>query len=88
MNKIVDIRDLSPALADEVTRLPVGETVIVTRDGRVVAHLSRVDAPVPAARRKPGRMAGQIRMAEDFDDTPDDLITSMEADVEPPGTPP
>ena len=83
MNKIVDIRDLSPALAEEVSRLPVGETMLVTQHGRVVAQLSRVDAPAPQKRRTPGRMAGQIHMAPDFDETPDSVIEAMEAAIEP-----
>ncbi|HYH37071.1 MAG TPA: prevent-host-death protein [Azospirillum sp.] len=84
MNKIVDIRDLSPALAEEVTRLPVGETLLVTQHGRVVAQLSRVDAPPPMKRRTPGRLAGQIHMTPDFDETPDSVIEAMDADIEPP----
>ncbi|HEY0833068.1 MAG TPA: hypothetical protein VGE72_04080 [Azospirillum sp.] len=84
MNKIVDIATMSPALADYVQHLPVGETVLVKDGDRVVAALSRIDTPVPPRpARTPGRMAGRIRMAPDFDETPEEVIEAIEAPIDP-----
>ena len=49
---------------------------MIARDGTPVARL----VPVPAAVRAPGRWRGEVVLAEDFDDTPEELIALFEGD--------
>jgi antitoxin (DNA-binding transcriptional repressor) of toxin-antitoxin stability system len=53
-----------------------GERVELRRGRQPVARL----VPLPksgAARRKPGALAGRIRLAEDFDALPDDVAAAL-----------
>ncbi len=57
-----------------------GEDVVIARSGKPVARL--VPARSRGARR-PGSWKGQVVIASDFDDTPDDLVAAFHDDVEP-----
>ena len=48
-----------------------GEDVVITRGGKPVAKLVPVERP---GDRPLGAWAGQVRMADDFDETPEWLI--------------
>ncbi len=57
-----------------------GEDVVIARAGKPVARL--VPARSRGARR-PGVWKGQVVIADDFDDTPDDLVAAFGDDAEP-----
>lgn len=59
-----------------------GEEVVIARHGKPLVHLVPVQRkPI---RRQPGAWAGKVRIAEDFDETPEELIESFYAgSVEP-----
>jgi prevent-host-death family protein len=74
----VNVRELRDNLATYLTQAGGGDEVIVTSHGKPVAKI------VPLADKKPvaslfGAMGGQITIAPDFNDTPQDLIDEMEA---------
>jgi antitoxin (DNA-binding transcriptional repressor) of toxin-antitoxin stability system len=52
-----------------------GEDVVISRAGRPMVRL----VPVPArpARRAPGSARGQIRMAPDFEELPEDVASAF-----------
>lgn len=60
-------------LAERVWR---GDKVVITKAGKPYLDLlPHVDT---ARARKPGRLKGEIRMAADFDKTPEDIIDGFE----------
>ncbi len=60
------------ALIEEVLK---GNEVILAKAGKPVARLTRYSGPTRP--RKPGSMAGEIRIAPDFDALPDDMAEAF-----------
>lgn len=73
----VNFREFRKNLAGYLRQAQRGEEIIVTSRGEAVARLV---PPVPAERkpRQPGALAGRIWIADDFDETPADIVTAME----------
>lgn len=61
------------ALAEKVWE---GETVIIAKAGKPYVDL--LPHKEGRRRREPGRFKGQIRIADDFDRTPEDVIEAFE----------
>jgi prevent-host-death family protein len=62
----VNIYDAKTQLSKLIARVEAGEQITISRNGRPAARLVPVDRPrVP---RTPGALAGQIRIAPDFDE--------------------
>ncbi len=75
MSETVNIYDAKTRLSQLVDKAARGEDVIIARSGRPVARL--VAYRIPAAKRKPGRMRGRIRIGRNFDAAlPADLFES------------
>ena len=53
-----------------------GERVIIAKNGR--PYLELRPYVMPQHQRKPGRLAGRIHLAVDFDATPHDIIDAFE----------
>jgi len=66
-----NIADAKAHFSALVQRALMGEEVIIARDNKPVLRL----VPVKDARqpRQPGSAKGQVWMAEDFDETPEDF---------------
>jgi len=79
--EFVKFRDLRENLSGYLRQAHQGQEFIVTSRGEEVARLGPLK-PTQQQRRQPGRLAGQVWMAEDFDETPEDLIRAMEGDGE------
>jgi len=79
MPNTVSFRDLRKNLSRFLRQARQGEEIIVTSRGQVVA---RIMPPAEPQLRPIGLLKGQIHMAEDFDDTPGDVIAAMEGDRE------
>lgn len=71
----VNIHEAKTHLSRLLEEAESGEEVVIARNGKPVARL----VPVQQARqpRKPGSLKGQIWMAPDFDETPEDLIDAF-----------
>jgi prevent-host-death family protein len=71
----VSIAEAKARFAEIIRRAESGEDIVLTRHGRPVAHLT------PALRRERqsllGACAGQIHMADDFDELPDDFMRAF-----------
>jgi antitoxin (DNA-binding transcriptional repressor) of toxin-antitoxin stability system len=63
-------------LAEMVWR---GEKVVIAKAGKPYVDLTPHVANSKA--RKPGRFKGQIRIAKDFDELPDDVLDAFEGDA-------
>jgi prevent-host-death family protein len=73
----VNVRQLRDNLANYLSQVGQGDEVTITSHGKPIARI------IPVFAKKPrtalfGGMRDQITMASDFDETPDDLIDSME----------
>lgn len=53
-----------------------GETIVIAKAGK--PYLDLIPHKGAAGKRAPGKLAGKIRIADDFDDTPEDLMTAFE----------
>jgi prevent-host-death family protein len=72
------VRNISEAKAELSALIEAvrnGSDVIIAKAGKPVARL--VAFRGPARSRTPGSMAGQIRIAPDFDALPDDIAESF-----------
>ena len=54
-----------------------GEKIVIAKAGK--PYLDLVPHKSERKERKPGRLKGQIQMADDFDSTPQDVIDSFES---------
>jgi prevent-host-death family protein len=63
------------ALLESVSK---GEEVILAKAGKPIAKI--VSYSGPRGPRQPGSMAGEIKIAPDFDDLPDDIAEAFGAD--------
>ncbi len=73
----VNVRELRDNLASYLSQVSQGNEVTITSRGKAIARI------IPAVEKTArsalfGAMRGQITMAPDFDETPDDIIDAME----------
>jgi len=79
MSTTVNIRELRQNLAGFLRKVQQGDEIVVTSRGSEVA---RILPPATPARRPFGLLKGQIHMADDFDETPAELIAAFEGQNE------
>jgi len=72
----VNIHDAKTHLSRLVDRAAAGEEILIARSGKPVARL--VSLAEPRKARQLGRFEGQIRLAQDFDELPEDLQLAFE----------
>ncbi|MBE7209882.1 MAG: prevent-host-death protein [Gluconacetobacter diazotrophicus] len=75
----VGVRELRGNLTGWLREVRQGQVLLVTSHDQVVAELH---PPAPHLRRarQPGRLRGHIRMAEDFDRLPTEILDAIEGD--------
>ena len=78
MTRTVNLYDAKTHLSDLVERAAEGEEIIIAKNGKPRARL--VALPAQREPRKPGGWEGQVWMADDFDETPQEIIDAFEAD--------
>ena len=77
MPKPVNIYDAKTRLSELVDRAAAGEEVIIAKAGKPVARL----VPLRVRERSPGRGAGTIKIAPDFDEPlPNDVLRDFDSD--------
>ena len=59
----VNVHQAKTHLSRLLERVAEGEEIIIAKSGRPMARL----VPMPSEPRRPGRLKGKIRMADDFD---------------------
>ncbi len=69
------VSEAKAQLSNLLDRVLAGEEVIIGRAGKPVAVLLPYDAT--RRRRSPGALRGRIRIAEDFDDLPEDIADAF-----------
>lgn len=68
----VDLTDAAQHLSDWVDEATRSGKVVLTREGEAVAKI--IPLHRPRAPRRPGSAEGMFEMADDFDDTPEELL--------------
>lgn len=73
---IVNIHDAKTHLSRLVERAAAGEDIVIGKAGRPMARLVAYRETQKA--REPGRWRGRLRIAADFDATPEWLVDAFE----------
>lgn len=76
----IGVREFRGNLTAYLRQVRQGRTILVTSHDQVVAEL-RPPTPSYRPHRQPGALGGRIRMSEDFNQTPPDVLESMERDL-------
>lgn len=74
--EIVNTHDAKTHFSKLVDRAANGEEIVIAKAGKPMAKL--VPYRVRGQRRKPGAWRGRVRIAPDFDRTPDDLLDAFD----------
>ena len=73
---LINVYEAKTRLSELLERAGRGEEFVLARAGRPVARL--IPYRTERGPRIPGRLAGRITMAPDFDVTPEDLLDAFE----------
>jgi prevent-host-death family protein len=82
---IVNMHEAKTKLSSLVEEALAGEDVIIAKAGTPLVKLIPVHRDTQP--RKPGRFKGMIRMAADFDQTPEEIIAAFEGNASETSTP-
>jgi prevent-host-death family protein len=63
----VNIHQAKTNLSRLLDAVQQGQPFIISKAGKPIARVTRVDAPMPGATNRIGFLAGQIAVPEDFD---------------------
>ena len=77
---VINVYEAKTHLSKLLERVAEGEELVLGRAGKPMARL----VPFREVRqpRKPGRLAGKVWIAPDFDETPEDIIAAFEGDLD------
>ncbi len=77
---VINVYEAKTHLSKLLERVAKGEELVLGKAGKPMARL----VPFREVRqpRKPGRLAGKMWIAPDFDETPEDIIAAFEGDLE------
>jgi prevent-host-death family protein len=74
----VNVYEAKTQLSRLIDRALAGEDVVISRAGKPMVRL--VPVPTKPARRRPGSARGQIRIAPDFDELPEEVAAAFRGD--------
>ena len=77
---VINVYEAKTQLSKLLDRVAEGEELVLGKAGKPMARL----VPYREVRqpRKPGRLAGKLWIAPDFDETPEDVIAAFEGDLD------
>ncbi len=81
MSRTVNVHEAKTHLLRLLEAVEAGEDVVIARAGKPIARL--VAAAARTQPRTPGARRGQVVIADDFDETPEDLIAAFHGDTGP-----
>ena len=81
MSRTVNVHEAKTHLSRLLEAVEAGEDVVIARAGKPIARL--VPAAARTQPRTPGAWQGQVVIADDFDETPEDLIAAFHGDTGP-----
>ena len=74
----VNMHEAKSKLSKLAERVLAGEKVVIAKAGK--PYLDLLPHREERKPRKPGRLKGQIEIASDFDQTPDEIIKAFEGE--------
>ncbi|MBC2717496.1 MAG: type II toxin-antitoxin system prevent-host-death family antitoxin [Desulfobacteraceae bacterium] len=74
--QIANISEAKAQLSALIEKVMAGEEVIIGKAGKPVARLVKYENNRKA--RRPGALNGKIKIADDFDELPDDLAKAFD----------
>lgn len=74
----VNVHQAKTRLSELLVAAEAGEEVVIARSGTPIVRLVPITAS--AARRRPGFADGELRISDDFDETPDAFVQALERD--------
>jgi prevent-host-death family protein len=77
VSSVYSIGEAKTQLSKLVRQAEEGEDVVLRRGSQPVARLVALAESGDALKRTPGRMAGRVRLADDFDDWPADIAAAL-----------
>ena len=80
MSTTVNVHEAKTHLSRLLEAVEAGEDVVIARAGKPIARL--VPVTVRTKPRTPGAWRGQGWIADDFDETPEELIAAFYGDVD------
>ncbi len=75
MPTVLSLREAKAKFAEIVERASLGEDIIITRMGRATVRITRFEPASP--NRHLGLLEGQIRLADDFGEWPEDIARHL-----------
>ena len=78
MSRTVNVHEAKTHLSRLLEAVEAGEDVVIARAGKPIARL--VPVGVRTEPRTPGSWRGRVVIADDFDDTPAELIAAFSGD--------
>ncbi len=78
--RTVNMHEAKSKLSSLVKEAVAGEDVFIAKAGTPLVKLVPVDRDTRP--REPGRYKGRIRIAPDFDQTPEEVVAAFEGDIE------
>jgi prevent-host-death family protein len=72
---ITNISEAKAQLSALIARVMRGDEIIIGKAGKPVAKLVKYERS--ETQRRPGALAGQITIADDFDELPDDIASAF-----------
>ncbi len=78
--QITNISEAKAQLSKLIERVSLGEDIIIGKAGKPVARLVRYENNRQP--RQPGALKGKIKIADDFDELPDDVAKALGMEIE------
>lgn len=75
----IDVNEVQANFDYWLDRVVMGEDITITREGTPVAKLMAYQES--AEPRKPGYWAGRVRIADDFDELPEDIARAFNGEM-------
>lgn len=75
MSTVLSLSEAKAKFSEVVERASMGEDIIITRMGRTTVRITRFEPARP--NRRLGLLKGRIRLADDFDEWPDDIAQDL-----------
>ncbi len=76
----VNIHEAKIQLSRLLEEVQQGRPIVISKAGKPIARLTRVDAPALDQKRRLGFLAGQIDVPEDFDRMEEEIFTMFGGD--------
>ena len=75
MSTVLTLSEAKAKFSEVVERASLGEDIIITRMGRTKVRITRFEPASP--NRRLGLLKGRIRLADDFDEWPEDIARDL-----------